>query len=104
MMRNLANSLLHRERNEIIPSGRHLGMRGYVLAPAILMLLFIAIAAGTVFGGSATWRLDPGSLFCPACWDYADNWTPATEPNGPADTATFDVSNVTGIGFVADII
>ena len=29
--------------------------------------------------------------------EYAANWTPATVPNGPADTATFGVSNQTNV-------
>jgi autotransporter-associated beta strand protein len=51
----------------------------------------------TTFAGSATWI--GGDPLCPDCWDFypADNWIPATVPNGPADTATFDVSNVTGV-------
>ena len=39
--------------------------------------------------GSATWNLNPASND----WNTAANWTPATVPNMPADTATFGVSN-----------
>jgi autotransporter-associated beta strand protein len=41
--------------------------------------------------GSATWDLNPGS----GDWNTATNWTPATVPNGSADTATFARSNTT---------
>ena len=43
--------------------------------------------------GSATWNLNPTT----GDWNAAANWTPATIPNGPSDTATFDVSNTTGV-------
>ena len=34
-------------------------------------------------------------------WNTASNWTPATVPNGPSDTATFGVSNITNISLSA---
>ena len=43
------------------------------------------------------------SDYCDDCWLDEFNWTPDTIPNGPADTATFDVSNVTGIGVYDDV-
>ena len=97
IMQHLRSSLLRSEIKGIIPSGLRLGASACVLAAAILMLL---LSARSTFGGSATWRLDPGDPFCRSCWHSGaeKNWTPATVPNGPADTATFDVSNVTGIG------
>ena len=42
-----------------------------------------------VHAGSATWNLNPINKD----WNTASNWTPATVPNGPADTATFEISN-----------
>ena len=42
-----------------------------------------------VHAGSATWNLNPANKD----WNTASNWTPATVPNGPADTATFEISN-----------
>jgi autotransporter-associated beta strand protein len=43
--------------------------------------------------GSATWKAAPTDNK----WATASNWTPATVPNGSADTATFDVSSITAI-------
>ena len=54
------------------------------------LLLFSAQASRA---GSATWNLNPGSND----WNTATNWTPSTVPNGPADTATFAVSNAIGV-------
>jgi len=45
------------------------------------------------YAGSATWNLNPTN----GDWNTAANWTPATVPNGAADTATFGVSNLTNI-------
>src|SRR6476659_5983602 len=56
-----------------------------------LMLLFLT--ATSVFAGSATWNLNPAN----GEWETATNWTPATIPNGPNDTATFRISNTTDI-------
>ena len=97
IMQYLWSSLLHSEIKKIIPSGLRLGAPAYFLAAAILMLL---LSTRSTFAGSATWRLDPSDPFCNSCWEPGkfQNWTPETVPNGPADTATFDVSNVTGIG------
>jgi autotransporter-associated beta strand repeat len=47
---------------------------------------------------SAQWDLDPIS----GDWNTAANWTPATVPNGPADTATFALSNTTDVSISAD--
>src|SRR4029453_12834390 len=46
--------------------------------------------------GGPTWNLNPAS----GDWNTASNWTPATVPNGPAYTATFDVSNMTFVGSI----
>ena len=45
------------------------------------------------FAGSAQWDAMPAS----GDWNTANNWTPATVPNGSSDTATFDVSNTTSV-------
>lgn len=64
------------------------------------------IGAASLRAGSATWRMDPVSND----WNNAADWLPNTVPNGPSDTATFDVSNTTtvsvanGIIEVADIV
>src|SRR5262249_10999950 len=42
-----------------------------------------------VHAGSATWKVDPSTN----SWNSASNWTPATVPNSPSDTATFPGSN-----------
>ena len=51
------------------------------------------VTGATAAAGSATWNLNPTS----GDWNIAANWTPATVPNGPTDTATFDNSNITEI-------
>src|SRR6266550_1335645 len=96
IMRHLWSSLLRTEIKQIIPSGVRLGAWARVLAAAILMLLLSA--ASTAFAGSATWNLNPTS----GDWNTATNWTPATIPNGPADTATFDISNTTGVSILVN--
>ena len=45
------------------------------------------------YAGSATWSMNPTS----GDWNTASNWTPPTVPNGPTDTATFDVSDTTDV-------
>lgn len=72
--------------------------RNALLASAVLLLLLSAPLAAVA--GSATWNLAPVSNE----WNGAANWTPMTVPNGPADIATFDVSNTTGIAVSAPII
>src|SRR2546430_6208885 len=58
----------------------------------ILLSLTLACALDTQ-GGSATWNLDPVSND----WNTPSNWTPATVPDMPEDTASFGVSQTTGI-------
>src|SRR5882757_975982 len=48
---------------------------------------------------SATWSATPLT----GDWNTAANWTPATVPNGPGSSATFDVSNTISVGISADI-
>jgi len=50
-------------------------------------------AAKSSFAGSATWKPAPAT----GDWNTATNWTPATVPNSPTDTATFATSNITGV-------
>src|SRR5438477_655431 len=64
-----------------------------ILAPLLLMFCIRAS-----FAGSATWGLNPGS----GDWNAAANWTPATVPNGSADTATFSLSNTTDVSISAN--
>jgi len=59
-----------------------------------IILAAVSILTPTVAqAGSATWDLNPTS----GDWNTAANWTPMTVPNGPADIATFDLSNSTGV-------
>ena len=58
-----------------------------------LLIILSLIAAVSVYAGSATWNLNPGSND----WNTGNNWTPATVPNGSADTATFVTSQTTTI-------
>jgi autotransporter-associated beta strand protein len=51
-----------------------------------------------VRAGSATWNLNATS----SDWNTAANWTPATVPNGPSDTASFATSNTTGVSLSAN--
>lgn len=69
--------------------------------PALVLLLSIEISQAD----SATWSLNPIN----GDWNTSTNWTPATVPNGSADTATFATSNRTNVsilGFtvVSDIV
>ena len=64
-----------------------------MLAVAISVLALIIAHAG-----SATWDLNPGS----GDWNTAANWTPMTVPNGPADIATFALSNTTSVSISAN--
>jgi autotransporter-associated beta strand protein len=59
-------------------------MKSRILSCAIILTLALG-ALNAVFAGSATWNFNPIS----GNWNNAANWTPATVPNGPADTATF---------------
>jgi autotransporter-associated beta strand protein len=62
--------------------------------------LFIVLSLAVTINahaGSATWNLNPTS----DDWNTASNWTPATVPNGAADTATFDSSSTTNVSLSA---
>jgi autotransporter-associated beta strand protein len=60
--------------------------------------LFLCSQTSTAVAGSATWKASPSS----GDWNTAVNWTPSTVPNGSSDTATFDVSNITGVSLSAN--
>jgi len=62
-------------------------------AGLLLVIVLLLLSLQTTQAGSATWNLNPAS----GDWNTAANWTPATVPNGPADTAQFAASNTTGI-------
>jgi autotransporter-associated beta strand protein len=57
------------------------------------VILALVVTIQSAYAGSATWNLNPISND----WNTAANWTPATVPDDPSDTATFDVSNITAI-------
>src|SRR2546423_9630548 len=59
-----------------------------------LMFLLPAVA----YAVSAQWDLDPIS----GDWNTAANWTPMGVPNGPADIATFGLSNTTDVSISAN--
>jgi len=59
----------------------------------------VVVISQVAVAGSATWDLHPSD----DQWNTAANWTPDTVPNGPSDTATFDVSTVTHVDLSADI-
>src|SRR5438105_4152619 len=70
----------------------------HLMIKTVLLLAFVfALTNQCAFAGSATWNLSPTS----GDWNTAANWTPATVPNGIADTATFDVSNQTAVSVSA---
>ena len=64
-----------------------------------MITLALAIAA-SAHAGSATWSLKPTS----GDWNTAENWDPATVPNGSSDIATFAVSNTTDLSFSTSAI
>ena len=67
------------------------------LLPALVLILMIESSQAD----SATWV---GSTDAGGDWNTPDNWTPATVPNGLGDTATFDTSLTTTVGFSADTV
>jgi hypothetical protein len=52
---------------------------------AAIILLFLLSTWSGAFAGSAMWNLNPDT----GDWNTANNWTPATVPNGPIDIAAF---------------
>ena len=59
-----------------------------LLRAQLLSGAFLLLGNAVAHAGSATWKTQPPS----STWNDAANWTPATVPNGPADTATFATS------------
>jgi autotransporter-associated beta strand protein len=64
-------------------------------------LVFVAFlfVSSCLYAGSASWNLNPVD----DDWINPNNWTPLTFPNGPSDTATFGVSNMSIISLVTSI-
>jgi hypothetical protein len=69
-----------------------------LLVAAIRCSLMFLVPSIT-YAISAEWDLDPIS----GDWNTATNWTPMGIPNGPADVATFGLSNMTDVSISADI-
>jgi autotransporter-associated beta strand protein len=67
-----------------------------LIAAAIRCSLMFLVPSVT-YAVSAQWDLDPIS----GDWNTAANWTPMGVPNGPADTATFGLSNTTNVSISA---
>jgi autotransporter-associated beta strand protein len=65
---------------------------------SVLSVLVLVLCIQVSQAGSATWDLNPIS----GDWNTATNWTPASVPNGSADTATFAFSNTTAISTSAN--
>src|SRR6266487_3765729 len=72
--------------------------RTFLSSAAAILTLLLSTASST-FAGSATWKANPAN----GGWTIASNWTPATVPNGPADTATFATSNQRFLVFEFDV-
>jgi hypothetical protein len=70
-------------------------MKTLIVAAFRCSLLFLLPTV--TYAISAQWDLDPIS----GDWNTALNWTPNGVPNGPADTATFGLSNTTGVSISA---
>ena len=68
-----------------------------LIAAAIRCLLMLLVPTAG-YAISAQWDLDPIS----GDWNTADNWTPNGVPNGPADIATFGLSNSTIVDISED--
>src|SRR4029078_10803735 len=71
-------------------------MKTLVLAAIRCFLLFLV--PSIIYGSSAQWDLDPIS----GDWNTAEDWTPNGTPNGPADIATFGLSNTTDVSIAED--
>ena len=68
------------------------------LVAAALRFSLIFLVSAVAYADSAQWNLNPTS----GDWNTAANWTPMAVPNGPADIATFDLSNTTNVSISED--
>jgi hypothetical protein len=69
--------------------------------PSILVAIrcsLMFLVPSVTYAISAQWDLGPIS----GDWNTAANWTPMGVPNGPADTATFGLSNTTDVSISAN--
>ena len=71
-------------------------MKTLIIAAIRCSLMFLVPTV--TYAISAEWDLDPIS----GDWNTAANWTPNGVPNGPADIATFDLSNTTDVSISAN--
>src|SRR5215475_4945454 len=71
-------------------------MKTLILAAIRCSLLFLV--PSIIYGSSAQWDLDPIS----GDWNTAESWTANGVPNGPADIATFGLSNTTDVSISKD--
>jgi autotransporter-associated beta strand protein len=69
------------------------------IIPSTLVIGLLVLTNQLSLAASATWKLDPTS----DDWNTAGNWSPNTVPRKPADTATFDLSNLTGVSLLTTI-
>jgi hypothetical protein len=69
-----------------------------IFLQTILAVAISILTPMVAHAGSAQWNLNPTS----GDWNTADNWTPMTVPNGPADTATFALSNTRNVSISED--
>jgi autotransporter-associated beta strand protein len=65
---------------------------------AALRCSLIFLVSAVAYADSAQWNLNPRS----GDWDTAANWRPIGVPNGPADIATFALSNTTHVSISDD--
>jgi len=65
---------------------------------AALRCSLIFMVSAVAYADSAQWNLNPRS----GDWDTAANWRPIGVPNGPADIATFALSNTTNVSISED--
>jgi autotransporter-associated beta strand protein len=68
------------------------------LSLAVIRCSLMFLLPAGAYAVSAQWDLDPIS----GDWNTAANWTPNGVPNGPADTATFALSNTTDVSISAN--
>ena len=61
-----------------------------IAPPLVATAIGLMLALSSAFADSATWLVNPSS----GDWNTVSNWTPGGPPNGPADTATFQLSAV----------
>jgi autotransporter-associated beta strand protein len=71
-------------------------MNKLIMAAIRCSLMFLV--PSVTYAISAQWDLDPIS----GDWNTAANWTPDGVPNGPADIATFGLSNTTNVSISED--